>query len=89
MIDLQPWKLEFKPDWDIHFKHFDRSIQQHIIKKLEKMKQPIQGRGLNNSKYQIEETGQHRIAFIEDETTRTKYIHFIGNHKQYEKWYKQ
>jgi hypothetical protein len=38
---------------------------------------------------QVEETGQYRIAFYQNEETRTKEIHFVGTHKQYEKWYKE
>ena len=52
------------------------------------MKQPLQSRGLHSLRYQVEEVGQHRIAFEVDERARTKSIYFIGNHKQYEKWYK-
>ncbi|HLC36402.1 MAG TPA: hypothetical protein VJK05_02235 [archaeon] len=52
------------------------------------MKQPLQGRGMHSSKYQVEETGQYRIAFIEYKEEGIKDIHFVGNRKQYEKWYK-
>ncbi len=86
-MDLKPWALKFKPGWDEHFKKFDRSVQQQILHKFEKMKQPLAARGLHSSRYLVEEVGQYRIAFVQDEETRTKYIHFIGNHSQYEKWY--
>jgi len=88
-LDLKQWELVFKPGWDNNFKKFDKSIQTIILNKLEKMKEPSIGRGLHSSRYQIEEAGQYRIAFILDEKNRTKAIHFIGNHKQYEKWYKE
>lgn len=87
-VKLLPWKLKFKPGWDKHLKKFDKPIQEKILKKLEKMKQPLKSRGLRSSKYRGEEIGQYRIAFIQDKKTRTKKIHFVGNHKQYEKWYK-
>ncbi len=88
-MDLASWKIELKPGWDTHFKKFDKSIQKQILNKLDKMKQPLQARGLHSSSYQIEEADQYRIAFMLEEETRTKYIHFIGNHKQYEKWFKE
>ena len=88
LIDLAPWKLEFKPGWDVYFKKFDKSIRQQILNKLEKMKQPLFGRGLHSSNYLVEEVGGYRIAFEQVEVTKTKYIHFAGTHKQYEKWYK-
>jgi len=87
-LDLLSWKLVFVPDWDRYFKKFDKSEQKRILKKLDQMKQPLIARGLHSSPYQVEETGQYRIALKIDEENRLKKIHFIGNHKQYEKWYK-
>lgn len=88
LLGLDMWRLAFKPNWDFHFRKFDKSVQQIILKKFEKMKEPLLGRGLTASRYQIEEIGQYRIAFIQDEEAKTKKIHFVGDHKQYEKWYK-
>jgi len=87
-VELTPWKLEFKLGYDIHFSKLDPSVQKTILKKFDQMKQPLQARGLIASRYQIEEVGGYRIAFIQRDKTRTKSIHFVGNHKQYEKWYK-
>ena len=81
------WKLLFKKDWDKHFKKLDNSTQQRILKKFEQMKQPLQARGLKSSKIVVEEVGQYRIAFYQNEKKQQKEIHFVGNHKQYEKWY--
>lgn len=81
------FRLEFRPEWDKHFKKFDFSVQQRILKKFDQMKQPLVGRGLHGSHFLVEEVGQYRIAFIQKEST--KFIHFVGNHKQYEKWYKK
>ncbi|MBI2530390.1 MAG: hypothetical protein HYW05_04570 [Candidatus Diapherotrites archaeon] len=88
-MNLTQWKLKFKPGWDMHFRKFDKPIRQQIIKKIEKMKQPLAARGLHSSSYQVEEVGQYRIAFMREEETRTKHIHFVGNHKQYENWYSE
>jgi len=87
-LDLEKWSVRLKPNWDIHFKKFDKSTQEKIFKKLKQLEQPLQARGLHSSKYRVEETGQYRIAFKNNHETRTREIHFIGNHKQYEKWYK-
>lgn len=88
-MDLRPWKVRLKPGWDIHFKKFDMGIREQIMKKLDQMEQPLLARGLHSSRYQVEESGQYRIAFRQDEETRTKEVHFVGSHKQYEKWYRQ
>ncbi|MBI4360928.1 hypothetical protein HY572_04115 [Candidatus Micrarchaeota archaeon] len=87
-MDLSEWRIEFEPNWDHHFRKFDRNTQLKIIKKIDHMKQPLVGRGLHGSPYMVEEVGQYRIAFEQDEKTRTKTVHFVGNHKQYEAWYR-
>lgn len=87
LLKLLPWKLEFKPGWDEHFKHFDRSVQLKLLKKFEHMKSPLVGRGLHASRYKVEEVGSYRIAYIEDGRISVKRIHFVGDHKQYERWY--
>jgi len=86
-LELRSWKLVFKKGWDKYFKKLDNSAQQRILKKFEQMKQPLQARGLKASKIVIEEVGQYRIAFYQNEKKQQKEIHFVGNHKQYEKWY--
>ena len=87
-LKLEPWKLKFREGWNKHFKKFDKTIQDKILKKIKQMKETLNARTMRSSRYRIEEVGQYRIAFIQDEKTRTRKIHFIGNHKQYEKWYK-
>jgi hypothetical protein len=88
-LKLSPWKLAFKDGWDRHFKKFDPETQRRILKKFEHMKQPLQARGLNASRAVVEEVGQYRIAFYQNEEKHEKEIHFVGTHKQYEKWYKE
>ncbi len=87
-MELKPWNLVFKKGWDRHFKKFDNMIQKRILKKFNQMKQPLMARGLKSSKAIVEEVGQYRIAFYQNEEKLQKEIHFAGNHKQYEKWYK-
>lgn len=81
------WKIEFKPGWDKHFQDFDKEVKERILKKIDKMEEPLPERGLVSSRYCVEEVGQCRIAYIKSEADRVKKIHFIGNHKQYERWY--
>jgi len=87
-LELKPWKLVFKKGWDKYFKKFDNETKQRILKKFKQMKHPLQARGLKASRVVVEETGQYRIAFYQNEDKHEKEIHFVGNHKQYEKWYK-
>jgi len=88
-LELRTWKLAFKKGWDRHFKKFDNSARQRILKKFVQMKQPLQARGLTASKIVVEEVGQYRIAFYQNMEKHQKEIHFVGNHKQYEKWYSE
>jgi len=88
-LELVLWKLVFKNGWDKYFEKLDNSVQQRILKKFEQIKQPLQARGLKASKIVIEEVGQYRIAFYQNEKKQQKEIHFVGNHKQYERWYKE
>ncbi|MEK6959101.1 MAG: hypothetical protein AABW59_03600 [archaeon] len=88
-MELKEWRLAFKLKWDRYFSRFDKQTQRQILKKLEHMKQPLLARGLHSSNFQVEEIGQYRIAFYQNDENHTKEIHFVGNHKQYEKWYKK
>lgn len=87
-MDLKDWKITFIPGWDKHFAKLDDITKKRILKKLEHMAQSLNARRLHKSKFYIEEVGQYRIVFTEDENNIKKQIFFIGNHKQYEKWYK-
>jgi hypothetical protein len=89
VVGLAPWRLEFKPGWDVRFARFDRAVQRRILRTFDQMEQARVARGLHGSRFHLEEAGQYRIAFIEDEQTRTKRIHFVGDHKQYERWYRR
>tara|TARA_Y100000310_G_C20703003_1_gene831828 strand:- start:467 stop:772 length:306 start_codon:yes stop_codon:yes gene_type:complete len=88
-LELKHWKVLLKPGWDVHFKKFDKPTRERIMKKLDQMEKPAKPRGLRSSNYLVEEVGQYRIAYEADEQAHTKSVHFIGNHKQYEKWYGQ
>jgi len=87
-LDLRIWAVEYHSGWDIYFSKFDSETKRRILAKIAHMKQPLFARGLCKSKYCVEEVGQYRIAFIQNEVLHIKEIHFVGTHKQYEKWYK-
>ena len=86
-MKLEEFKFEFVKGWDRHYSKYNKEIRNKIKKKLRQMKQPLLARGLKKSKFLVEEVGQYRIAFYQNENV--KEIHFVGTHKQYEKWYKQ
>ncbi len=88
-MKLVSWSLVFKKGWDKFFKKFDSSVQKKILKKFNKMKHSLQARGLKSSRVVVEEVGQYRIAFYQNEEFKIKEIHFVGTHKQYEKWFSE
>jgi hypothetical protein len=82
------FELGYIDDWDISYCRMDSTEQQRIWKKIQQLKTLVKARHLKKGlSYFVVETGQYRICFKEEGTKRT--IHFAGNHKQYEKWYKQ
>jgi len=82
------WILEYYPDWDKYFVTFDIVVQKRLFKKIQQLKNQIHSRQLKKIKFKIEEVGQYRIAYFEDILKKSRKIYFVGNHKQYEKWYK-
>ena len=57
-----------------------------IWKRIQRLKADEKARHLKRGlPYFVIDVGQYRIGFIEEKGTRT--IAFVGNHKQYQKWY--
>ncbi|HLC92370.1 MAG TPA: hypothetical protein VJH23_01540 [archaeon] len=84
------YALEYKPEWDRHFSKMDHLVKLQIWKKIQKQKEETQTRHMGfGLEYYVVESGQYRIALAIDEKAKTKAIWFVGDHKQYEKWYKE
>lgn len=84
-----PYALRFRPGWDVFFEKMDQSIQRIIWKKIQKQVDETPLRHLRHGiMYYVLEIGQHRVAISINEKEKTKEIQFAGNHKQYEKWYR-
>jgi len=82
------FELDYIDDWDIYYAKTDTSEKQRIWKKIRQLKTLAKARHLRKGlPYFVVETRQYRICFKEEKNKRT--IHFAGNHKQYEKWYKK
>ncbi len=83
------YNLIYKPGWDKHFSKMDKSIQIIIWKKIQQQKNETKTRHLKHGvEFYVVEAGQYRIAIKVNENDKTKQIHFVGDHKQYEKWLK-
>jgi mRNA-degrading endonuclease RelE of RelBE toxin-antitoxin system len=82
------YSIEFYPGWDKHFNKFDRNTRQTLTKKIEKQISETKARHMKQGlDFFVLEAGQYRIALKINERQNIKTIYFVGNHKQYEKWY--
>lgn len=70
----------------------DKSVKLKILKKIKKLEEKNSSRHLKKGfPFFVAEVGQHRICFEVREKCKPmkKIIHFVGNHKEYEKWYSE
>ena len=81
------YRLKFVDKWDKYFENLPPDIKVRMLKKLEKIKQGLPARHLKfGFPFFVEEVGQYRICYEEDEKNRIRIIQYAGNHKDYEKW---
>jgi mRNA-degrading endonuclease RelE of RelBE toxin-antitoxin system len=67
-------------------KKIDKSEKTKILKKLIQLEKENPARHLEKGlPFFVVEVGQYRICF--ELTEKKKKVYFIGNHKEYEKWY--
>jgi len=86
---LDEYKISYQLGWNRHFRKFDSSTQKIIYKKIHQLESPIVGRHLcHGLEHFVEDVGGYRIVYLSDEIARVRTIIFVGDHKQYEKWYK-
>jgi hypothetical protein len=82
------FELGFADGWDTNYSKMDSVERQKIWKKIQQLKTKIKARHLGQgAPIFVAESGQHRVCFREKGNARE--ILFAGNHKQYQKWYKQ
>ncbi|MFA5246364.1 MAG: hypothetical protein WC408_00550 [Candidatus Micrarchaeia archaeon] len=66
----------------------DNAISERLIRLIARMRSTEPGRHLKHGlDFFVEEEGQYRIVFRF--TNQEKRIHFAGDHKEYEKWYRK
>jgi mRNA-degrading endonuclease RelE of RelBE toxin-antitoxin system len=70
-----------------HIKKMDFSIKKRLLERILRMKTDEPGRHLKHGLgYFVENVGQYRIVYRVNGDE--KFIFFVGDHKEYEKWYK-
>jgi mRNA-degrading endonuclease RelE of RelBE toxin-antitoxin system len=84
------FKATFHKNWPEYFNKLDSQIKEHTAKKIQKILEHPQKRHLSGSaKYFVDEIGQYRILYMVFEEKQEVRFYFAGNHKEYERWYRQ
>lgn len=85
-----PYSVLLEEDARKMFLKLDNSVRERIGKKLKQLElEESNSRHLEHGvPVFVEEVGQYRIVFKKREELKQKRVVFIGDHKEYEKWYK-
>ena len=86
---LVGYAVLFEEEAKKRFDRLDKPIRVHLLNKIAKLADDWSAsRHLGHgSPYFVEEAGGFRIAFKLDGERKTKTIAFVGDHKEYERWY--
>ena len=80
----------YDEEWPNYFNKFSNEMKERIVKKISKILEYPQKRHLQKgAKFFVGEIGQNRIVYRIFEHDKTVKFYFIGDHKEYEKWYKK
>ena len=81
------YTLDFDEKWHEYFDRLDKVIKERVRKKIRLLKHSLEGRHLKfGVNCFVLEIGQHRVCYKIDEQKKVKFILFVGDHKEYEKW---
>jgi mRNA-degrading endonuclease RelE of RelBE toxin-antitoxin system len=84
------YKAEFDEEWPGHFQRLDNEMKERTAKKIRKILACPQKRHLKNgANFFVSQIGQYRIVYRIFEVDNKVRFYFVGDHKEYEKWYKQ
>ncbi len=78
------------PEASEQLSRIDRSMRGQLGKKLTQMeREDLMSRHMKlGLPYNVVEVGQYRICFRINIQNKIKWVYFIGDHKEYEKWVK-
>ena len=83
------WELKVAEEWEYWYSKLDGSLLRIVEKRICRLEQEGHsydhlGSGLQFFKDQF--NGQYRICFREEQKSKTRILHFVGDHKNYEHW---
>lgn len=84
------FEATFDEDWPYYFDLLENELKMRIFKKLKKILEHPKKRHLKkNADFFVDEVGQNRIIYRVFESQNLVRFYFVGNHKEYEKWYRR
>ncbi len=84
------YKATFDEKWPDYFAKLDNTIKERVAKKIKKILEFPQKRHLKKgARFFVDEIGQNRMVYRVFEENKEARFYFVGNHKEYERWYRQ
>lgn len=84
---MTKYQISFSTLAEVQFLKLDKSIKERISKRIQHMTIEPTGRHLHHGLgFFVIGLGQYRIVYKVKNTI--KVIFFVGNHKEYEKWFR-
>ena len=80
----------FDEKWPEYFEKLDNTVKERVAKKIKKILEFPKKRHLSQgARFFVDQIGQNRIVYRVFDENKEARFYFVGNHKEYEKWYKQ
>lgn len=78
---------EFDEKWKDYFEALPSDIQERVVKKIKRILEGLPGRHLQHGiPVFVEEVGQYRICYMENDKNKVRKFYYVGKHKDYDKW---
>jgi len=79
---------KFDDVWKKYFENLPNHVKIRVSKKIKNILEEPKKRHLRfGLDYFVAEAGQYRITYKINDDNNTVEFYFVGNHKEYEKWY--
>ena len=80
----------FDEEWPTYFNNLSNEFKERVAKKIKQTLEFPKKRHLHGkASFIVAEVGQNRIIYKIFEKDNIVKFYFVGNHKEYEKWYKK
>jgi mRNA-degrading endonuclease RelE of RelBE toxin-antitoxin system len=84
------YSATFDEDWPHYFGRLENETKERVAKKIKKILAYPKKRHLKQgTSFFVDEIGQYRILYRVFDSQQEVRFYFVGNHKEYEKWYKE